>query len=187
MKSTFKVLAALLVVFMLLSISTPAQTANPFQKGSKVGQLGIGVGLAGIYGTSSVPPISAGFQFGIENKISVGGIVAYASSTEDWGGGWFGEEWSWKYTYFLIGARGEYHFLEDVQNLDGYAGLTVGYNIVSVTTPSGYLGHDYSASGSYAVIGVHGGVRYFFTPNFAVFGELGYGLGILTAGIAYKF
>lgn len=185
MKSTFKVLAAFLVVFILFSAATNAQTANPFKKNTQVGQLGIGLGMAGIYGTASVPPITAGFQYGIEDKISVGGLIGYASSTEDWG--YFGEDWSWKYTYFLIAARGEYHFLESVENLDGYAGLTVGYNIVSFSEPSGYSGHGYSASGSYAVIGVHGGVRYFFSPNFAVFGELGYGLGILTAGIAYKF
>ncbi|HEX2960291.1 MAG: outer membrane beta-barrel protein [Bacteroidota bacterium] len=186
MKSTFKVLAALLVIIMLSSMTTSAQSVNPFQKNSQVGQLGLGLGMAGIYGTSSMPPISAGFQYGIDDKISVGGLVGYASSSEDWGG-WAGENWSWKYTYFLIAARGEYHFLESIKNLDGYAGLTVGYNVVSVSTPSDYFGHDYSASGSYAVIGIHGGVRYFFSPNFAVFGELGYGLGILTAGIAYKF
>lgn len=185
MKSTFKVLAALLVVFMLLSVTTSAQSENPFKKNSQVGQLGIGFGMAGISGTSSMPPISAGFQYGIEDKISVGGVLAYASSTYDWG--YFGDDWSWKYTYFLIGARGEYHFLETVKNLDGYAGLTVGYNIVSVTTPAGYHGFGYEASGSYAVFGIHGGARYFFSPNFAVFGEVGYGLGIFTAGIAYKF
>ncbi|HEX2865998.1 MAG TPA: outer membrane beta-barrel protein [Ignavibacteriales bacterium] len=185
MKSAFKVLSALLVVFMLLSVTTSAQSENPFKKNSQVGQLGIGFGMAGISGTSSMPPISAGFQYGIEDKISVGGVLAYASSTYDWG--YFGDDWSWKYTYFLIGARGEYHFLETVKNLDGYAGLTVGYNIVSVTTPTGYNGYGYEASGSYAVFGIHGGARYFFNPNFAVFGEVGYGLGIFTAGIAYKF
>ncbi|MGE5431245.1 MAG: outer membrane protein [Syntrophomonadaceae bacterium] len=185
MKSTFKVLAALLVVFILCSSVTSAQSENPFQKNSQVGQVGIGLGMAGIYGTASVPPISLGFQYGIEDKISVGGILGYASSTVDWG--YFGSDYSWKYTYFLIAARGEYHFLETIKNLDGYAGLTVGYNIVSFTEPTGYSGYGYSASGSYAVFGVHGGVRYFFNPNFAVFGELGYGLGILTAGIAYKF
>jgi len=187
MKSASKVLAALLVVFMLLSVTASAQSENPFQKNSQVAQLGLGLGMAGIYGTSSMPPISAGFQYGIEDKISIGGVLGFATSTYDLGGGFYGDEWSWKYTYFLIGARGEYHFLENIKNLDGYAGLTLGYNVVSVSTPSNYFGHDYSTSGSYAVFGVHGGVRYFFNPNFAVFGELGYGLGILTAGIAYKF
>ncbi|MGE5354253.1 MAG: outer membrane protein [Acidobacteriota bacterium] len=186
MKSTFKVFASLLVVFMLLSVATSAQSENPFKKNTQVGQVGLGLGMAGIYGTASVPPISLGFQYGIEDKISVGGILGYASSTVDWG--YWNDNYTWKYTYFLIAARGEYHFLETVKNLDGYAGLTLGYNIVSFTEPTGYSNaFGYSTSGSYAVIGVHGGVRYFFNPNFAVFGELGYGLGIITAGIAYKF
>ncbi|MCU7496463.1 MAG: porin family protein [Ignavibacteria bacterium] len=186
MKSTFKVFAALLVALILFSTVTPAQSVNPFKKDTQVGQVGIGLGLAGIYGTASVPPISLGFQYGIEDKISIGGILAYASSTEDWGG-YFEQGWSWKYSYFLIGARGEYHFLENIEKLDGYAGVTVGYNIVSFSEPTGYLSSYGHTSGSYAVFGVHGGVRYFFSPNFAAFGELGYGLGILTAGIAYKF
>lgn len=185
MKSIFKVFTALVIVFTFLASDVSAQTmmGAPFQKGDKIGQLGIGFGFYGTYGSAGMPPISAGFQYGIEDKISIGGIMAYTTSTEDFG---FNDSYSWKYSYFLIGARGEYHFLEDVENLDGYAGLTLGYTVVSVTEPSGVLG-NFSASGSYAFFGFHGGVRYYFNPRFAVFGEVGFGLGFITAGVAYKF
>ncbi len=156
----------------------------PYQKGDKIGQVGIGYGFAGIYGTASVPPISVGFQYGIEDKISIGGLVGYTSSTYDYGT-WYGTDYSWTYTYIIIGARGEYHFLENSNNMDGYAGATLGYAIASVSTPSGFTGY-YSAGTSYMVFGAHLGLRYYFNPNIAVFGEVGYGVGYITAGVAFK-
>jgi hypothetical protein len=153
-----------------------------FKKEDKVGQVGLGLGFGGIYGSVSFPPISFGFQYGIHEKISVGGIIGYTSSTEKV---FFARNYEWKYSYIVIGARGEYHFLENIDKVDGYAGATLGYNIVSVSEPTGF-GGTYSASGSYLLFGVHVGGRYYFNPQIAAFAELGYGLGYLTAGVAFK-
>jgi len=176
MKNLSKVLFVLFAV-AFLSASTFAQT---FSKGDKIGQVGIGYGFAGIYGDATIPPISVGLQFGINEKISVGGILGYTSSTYGLPG------WEWTYSYILVGARGEYHFLDALEKTDLYAGATLGYNIVSYDEPAGYNGW-YSASGSYALFGFHGGARYYVSPQFAIFGELGYGVGYITAGVAYKF
>lgn len=176
------------ICFSVLLISSFCVTSlfaqSPFEKGTKLGQVGIGYGFAGIYGTTSVPPISLGFQYGIEQKISIGGILGYTSSTYDLGR-YNGVDYSWTYTYILIGARGEYHFLENSENMDGYAGATLGYAIASFSEPNGYSGY-YTAGGSYMVFGVHIGLRYFFNPNIALFGELGYGVGYITVGVAFK-
>ena len=183
MKSFFSVLLVL-----ILSISLSAQ---PFKSGDKIGQVGIGYGFAGIYGGTTIPPISLGFQYGLDitgdlkDKISLGGIIGYTSSSYDYGT-YLGTDWSWTYRYILIGARGEYHFLENSENLDAYGGITVGYAIVSVSEPTGWNGYGYSAGTSYAVFGFHVGARYYFSPTIAVFGELGYGVGYITAGVAFK-
>ncbi len=160
-----------------------AQAQNAYNQGDKVVSLGIGYGLGGLYGTAGMPPISLGFDYGFEKKISLGGLVAYSSSTDD-----FGTGFSWKYTYIVIGARGAYHFLEDNKNIDAYAGLILGYNIVSASWngTSAQPGFGFSSSASYMLFGGFVGARYYFSPKFGAFAELGYGAGIITAGISYK-
>ena len=44
-----------------------------------------------------------------------------------------------------------------------------------------------TVSASYLEFGGFVGGRYYFSPNLAAQAELGYGLGILNIGIAYKF
>jgi len=183
MKQLFALLAMLLCLSLIVTAPTYAQS-NAFNKGDKVLSAGIGFGgLGGLYGSTSMPTISLGFDYGIDvPKISVGGIVGYASSTDDFGFGY-----SWKYTYIVIGARGAYHFLEDNKNLDAYAGIILGYNIVSASW-NGTIAQPtyYSASASYMLFGAFVGGRYYFTPKLGAFAELGYGAGIFTVGLSYK-
>lgn len=174
-----------ILMIFILSASFAAQSAlaqTVYKKEDKIGQVGLGLGFGGIYGSVSFPPISFGFQYGVHEKISVGGIIGYTSSTQD---AFLNRNYNWKYSYIVIGARGEYHFLENVDRVDGYGGATLGYNIVTVSEPFGYNG-PYNASGSYLLLGVHVGGRYYFNPNIAAFAELGYGLGYLTVGVAFK-
>jgi hypothetical protein len=165
-----------------------AKTA--YNKADKVAQVGIGIGgLGGFYGTSSIPVISAGLDFGVHEFVSVGGVVGYTSSKYEGLFGFGNAAYSWKYTYITLGARGSYHFLQlPNEKLDLYGGLGLGFNIVS----SKYTGTAVNqalitgASGSYMFLGFHAGGRYFFSPNFAAYAELGYGLGILNVGIALR-
>ena len=173
-------ISTLLIIAVSLSFSQMA-----YKKGDQVISLGIGLGgFAGAYGSGGIA-ITGGYEYGIHENISLGGVVGYSSSSEDvWG------DYGWKYTYILIGARGAYHIdLIKDPKFDTYGGLLLGYNIVSSsakgTAPVLGLG-SYSASSSYLAIGVFIGGRYYFSPKLAVQAELGYGLGILNIGIAYK-
>lgn len=175
-----KVLVTLTILVLVSSLSF----AQTYKKGVTNLNAGVSIGgLAGLYGTSDFPPLSLGLQFGIHEKLSIGGIVGYSQSTYDWGGFFSGTKYTWTYKYIIVGARGEYHFVDvDVKNMDLYAGATVGYNIVSVTEPTG-TGLGYTAQGSYLLYGFHAGARYMFSPKFGVFGELGYGIGYITLGV----
>jgi len=168
-----------ILILTVLFTCASATFAQGYQKDSKVVNAGIGFGLAGIYGDAGMPPISVGLQYGIDEKISVGGLVGFSTSS------YSAFDWKWSYTYIIIGARGEYHFLEPSNKLDAYAGLTLGYDIVSVSTPSDYFG-GYATGDSYLVYGVHAGARYAITDKVGVFGELGYGMGYLTVGATFK-
>jgi hypothetical protein len=174
-----------IVLFVFILIVPLAYSQDVYRKGTNNLGIGIGPGLAGIYGTMSVPAISLGYQAGVHEKISVGGLVGYSSSTYD-GGFFANRSFEWTYSYIVIGARGEYHFTDvEVENLDLYSGLTLGYTIVSVSEPSGYTGF-YSAQGSYLLYGFHVGARYYFSPTIGAFLELGYGVGYIMAGITFK-
>ncbi|MBU2494152.1 MAG: hypothetical protein KJ571_16110 [Bacteroidetes bacterium] len=157
--------------------------AQGFQKDSKQINAGIGFGLPGIYGDSDLPPVSVGFQYGIDEKISIGGIVGL--STSSYSDGWYNDNYKWSFTYFIIGARGEYHFLKNEDKFDAYAGVTLAYNNVSVSEPSGYNGL-YTYDGSYMIYGAHVGGRYAFSETLGAFAEIGYGIGYLTFGVSYN-
>jgi hypothetical protein len=141
--------------------------------------LGLG-GVAGAYGTSGMPPISASVDYGYNENISVGGLVGISTSKEEFFG------WGWEYTYIIIGARGAYHYdLLHKDNIDTYGGIMLGYNIVSSKETGTPIGIG-AASASYLIYGGFIGGRYYFTPNLAAQLELGYGMGFITVGVAYK-
>lgn len=152
---------------------------NAYMKGDNVIHAGIGFGLAGLYGSSTLPPITAGYEMGFDEKISIGGVVGFAGSKETFLGG------EWSYSYVVIGARGAYHFLENNSQFDAYAGAMLGYNIVSSSSTVTGFG-SFAASGSYMLFGFYGGARYYLSPNLALQGELGYGLGYINIGVGYK-
>jgi hypothetical protein len=176
-----RILLISVLTILVLSISF-SQMA--YKKGDQVVNLGIGIGgFAGAYGSGGIA-ITGGYENAINENISLGGVVGYSSSSQDVYSGY-----GWKYTYILIGARGAYHY--DVLHngtLDTYGGILLGYNIVSASETGTHLYGfgNYSASASFLEFGFFVGGRYYFNPKWAIQAELGYGLGILNVGIAYK-
>jgi hypothetical protein len=152
---------------------------SAFKNGQNVGTIGIGLGLSGVYGDATLPPIAATFDHGINDKWSIGGLVGYAGSSYKF------LSYSWDYSYIIIAARGAYHF--DVfhkENIDTYVGAMLGYNIVSVSTSGTFAG--YSAGTSYLSWAGFLGGRYYFTPNINATLELGYGISLIRAAIGFK-
>jgi hypothetical protein len=159
--------------------------AQVYEQGAKQLNLGIGLGstLSGSGLKSALPPLGVSFEYGLKEKISVGGYLGYASATQETFG------WKWTYNYVIVGARGSYHFAGS-DKLDPYVGLLVGYNVASVKAekPSGYTGPDLpAASAGGVIIGGHLGARYMFTDKIGAFGELGYGIAYLQLGLTTKF
>lgn len=186
MKGILAVVVALVLVCNLASAQK-----SIYRKGQNVAQVGIGIGgIGGFYGTSSLPVISAGVEFGIHEFVSVGGILGYSTSKYEYPFIFVGQKgvYSYKYSYITIAGRGSYHLPLDIQNTDLYAGVGLGYTIVSSKvdgkTPSGLV--IAGASGSYFFFGVHAGGRYYFSQSVAGYAELGYGFGILNVGVAFR-
>ena len=177
MKKFFSVLAIALFAFAL-------NASAQYEKGQIDANVGIGLGATFSTGTVNLPPVSLSLDFGINDKISLGGFVGYSASKEDFSG--FGVNYAWKYTYVIVGAGGAYHF-DLVDNMDTYAGLLLGYNVASVkydgaNKPAGLVE---PSAGGLAYAGFLG-ARYHFGEKFGVYGELGYGIALLNVGLTMK-
>jgi hypothetical protein len=141
---------------------------------------GVGVGLG--YGSTGIPPISAAvdFKLPVTVPITLGAIGTFGT----WGYDLLGVSYS--LTTIGIGGRGNYHF-NFVKNLDVYAGLTLGYVIMSYKFETGSLGNLGGNAGSFWY-GGQIGARYFFTKNIGAYVELGYNaLQIAGGGLTFKF
>jgi|APDOM4702015191_1054821.scaffolds.fasta_scaffold218748_2 hypothetical protein len=181
-----KVLLSLFAVGYTLTQLVAQETT--FEKGSKVLNLGVGLGSPwyhGSYYKSQVPPVSASFEVGVVDNIlekgvlGVGGYLGYSSYKSDYG------DYGWKSTNLFIGARGNFHY-PLVNKLDTYVGLTIGYNVVSDKGWGNYGGYDYGSSWGGIRTAEFIGARYYFSEKFAAMLELGYGVTYLNLGIALK-
>jgi hypothetical protein len=172
------------VCIALIALSVVSFRANAqeiFQKGTKVVNAGIGIG--------SYIPVEAAFDYGIidglikgENgAIGVGGYISWyghSDSYEPYG--------SWRYNNFVLGVRGTFHY-QFIPKLDTYGGLMLGYNIASSSWDGDDGWNDVSASASAFGFSAFVGGRYFFKPTLGVYGEFGYGIAFLSAGVTLKF
>jgi len=132
-----------------------------------------------------IPPISAtvDYKLPVSAPISIGALAAFTT---------------WKrtvnlylvtvdltYTNIGFGARGMYHF-SFMENLDTYAGLTLGYVIQNIKYNNDYSG-SYDDSVNFFLYGGNIGARYFFTDIIGAYLELGYtSLSYLSAGVTFK-
>jgi hypothetical protein len=187
MKKVLNVMALCLV----LALAVPATNvkAQLFDKGDIVLSAGFGLGstyyTVGTYYKTTIPPLWLAADYCLREDLGPGnlGIGGYMGFS---GYKWeIGDQWV-KYNTFIIGARGTYHFTDLVDKLDLYGGIMLGAEISSHRDnfPSGY---DYSYNSSGVAYSVFAGARYFFTDNFAVMGELGYGIAWLSLGVSLKF
>ena len=139
---------------------------------------------------SKFPPISGVFEHAINDKFSVGGMLAYTSYKVTYRFQTYNpiafplvlENYTdtWKFSYIIIAARGSYHFVYK-DKFDPYVGIGLGYVIGSssftTTYPdNAYLGLNNSYTASRVFFAAHVGCNYYLNDKMGVYGELGYGL-----------
>jgi len=182
-----KILLSFISVFFLLSYL--AAQDPTFTKGDKVLNLGVGFGstlYSGSYYYTQIPPVSASYEVGVADNIfekgvlGVGGYAGFSSYKYDY------SDSGWKTYDFILGARANLHY-PLVDKLDTYAGLMLGYGIISNSYYGTYNEDNYSGSYSGLQWALFIGGRYYFKENLAAMAELGYGVAVLNIGIAMKF
>lgn len=183
-----KISTSLLAVIFVVANLTAQEPV--FLKGSKVLNLGIGLGstlYSGTYYKSQVPPVSASLEIGVVDNIlekgvvGVGPYIGYTSYKYEY------MDWGWKYSNIIIGVRGNFHY-PLVDKLDTYTGLLLGYNISSSREFGDPVpGWDYSYTAGGVAYSWFVGARYYIRETFALMGELGYGISYLNLGVALNF
>jgi hypothetical protein len=172
-----KLFLVALLATTLVSVNAEAQDV----KGKRFLNAGIGLGTFGFSGTGGLP-ITASFEHGFTDKISAGGTVGLVRTK-------FLTDYH--YSYYIVGARGSYHFNEllkvENEKVDLYGGVSLFYRGYKLkykgTTEEG----DYKASAGGLDYALHAGARYMFSDNIGGYAELGYGISPLQLGVALKF
>ncbi|GIV27354.1 MAG: hypothetical protein KatS3mg027_1168 [Bacteroidia bacterium] len=182
------------------------QAQDAFGKGSTVLNLGLGLGgVVGYWGAgySATPYLNTSLDIGVYEfpdvkglSIGLGGYLGYKSTSYTYGGTWVDKKGNIHYdepvkstwTYFAIGFRPTIHYSFSSANAEVYAGLPLGYVIVShkYSNPE-YAYYANTTYPSYVGYGLIFGGRYFFSKSFGAYLELGYGISYLNLGVSFKF
>ena len=173
-------------------ISIFSASAQKYEVGTNVLSAGVGLGssIAGYtYGTQS-PGWNLQYERGLAEAgpgvISGGLYVGFKNYKYNDVADDFSEKWN----YTIVGLRAAWHYTGlDIENLDLYGGLMLSYNHLSYSYNNGGV-QDPVGTGSYGsdvFLTPFVGARYYFIPQLAVFGELGYGVSTLNLGLALKF
>jgi hypothetical protein len=180
------------VTALLLSLPFLHAQESMFNLGDKVVSLGVGFGSTfyhGSYYSMGLPPISLSYEQAVKDDVLEKGVIGVIGSVGvssykyryDWLGGSYG----WNYTNFFFGVGGTFHY-PFLDKLDTYAGIMLGYRVLTTKEYGDVPGGTYSdASGGFQFAGFIG-ARYFFTEKFAAYLQLGYGISYINLGISIK-
>ena len=183
-----------MAIAMVIAFSANAQ----IQKNEKVISVGVGLGNS-IYPASSyessLVPINADFEMGVVEglfgvdklSLGVGGTIGYTQAKKDYSKYLPGSNIGYKFSYVNVGAKGYFHYDLNVENLDVYAAITLGYDMASAKAYGDWKSDmDIPFVGDFSV-GVSVGARYWFQDNLAANMEVGVGLSFLKLGVSYNF
>ena len=141
-----------------------------------------GLGLRGMGNSSAkwkVPPLFLHVEYALPVgvPISVGGMFAFYQYA------WkpSGNEYTW--TDMNIAARGNWHFGFNVDWLDFYTGISLGYTVSNVKVKPSNVNYNTNYGGFYFSYQV--GAHFYFTKMIGVMVETGFPYW-LKAGVAFK-
>ena len=190
MRSSLKASVSKLLV-LVACVATSAQAAAAQAKGASAPAFGVGyTDFGAVLGLGGIGSASASFGGRFEHAIKPlpgmgNGILGIQAAFDyySWSAGFTG--YSWSYKYIPVGVTANYHFKLDEPKIDPFVGLGLGYNIISCSVASGTFNGDCGYSSGIYVI-ARAGARYFFSPNMALYGDVGAGGATLNLGVTFK-
>ena len=165
-----RVFVLCLVATVALLVESGHAQARSVDNGDML--IGLRLPLGGVGGAS------LGYGAGLEKMISPKVGITGAAYYSGYDAGFYA------YSNIMLTAGGSYHFYT-TDKLDLSAGVSLGYNIASVSVVSGGVSASGVSAGGFIWSGMAQG-RYFFTPKISGYLGLGYGLGYATVGLDFK-
>jgi len=159
-----------------------------FGKGTKVLNLGTGLSVWSYSSSSFFPALSASLDYGIKENLGpgtlgVGAFLGFHRTT--WN---YSNDYKYTWTNFAIGPQATYHpYFAQTEKLDAYVALGLLARFYSYKDSWEDNAIDKNVNSFYIWPSTRLGARYLFSPNFGVFGELGWGISWLTLGVSLKF
>jgi len=172
------------------NVARAQKSSNIMEVGTTTVNIGVGVGRSsyGSYGVYGSGYYGYGTGFGTKAAVergmwelgpgvlTLGAEVGAAFSNASYN--------SYKSNIIIVAARSSYHFGWNVDNLDTYAGVSLGpgfrsYNYVNNTAKD--TKHDVIVAP-----GIFVGGSYYFSPNIGVNVEAGYDITVIQGGIVFK-
>jgi hypothetical protein len=86
-------------------------------------------------------------------------------------------------SYFIIGARGNYHFVVN-EKVDPYIGAILAFNIFDSKWKGTYADPTYNFSAAAIIPGFYIGGRYLFSEAIGAFAQIGYPM--IRVGVTFK-
>ena len=186
-----KILMVLLVLAVVGSSAFAFDILSypPSVKGGDI-MVDLGIGYSG-WGSYSgwkmkIPPLVASVEYAlpVDVPISVGGMFAIAQY------GWdFYSQHSAKYTFLTFAGRGNWHWGFDIDWLDLYTGMSIGYQSFSYSVDGpdkAYWEKFYNWNYGGFYWGTQIGAHFYFAKNIGINVEFGYPI-YAKAALALKF
>lgn len=177
-----------ILFYMFFAVVAKTTFGQSFENGAGYFHAGIGFGTPYGYEGSKMglPPLHVSFEKGITDNIGLGGLIGYSSSKYE--SSILGDTYSLKFSYLIVGARGAYHFTQ-VEQADVYIGGMLGYNIASAKFSS--TNSDLEKFVTKPKVGgvAYGGfigARKSVGESLTIFGELGYNIAWISAGVCFN-
>lgn len=197
-----------LIVFLFCLLIPQFMFSQAFETGKSYLGVGYGLGFSwksywSAYDTNSdfessnVGPVTAKFDYGLNEKWSAGLYFAYQKTKGTWSTNYvdfIDPTQSSTYNYEVSVAttavlgRILYHFQLDNDKLDVYTGGGIGYRSYNIETRSNDEFFDFNASiGGAFGFGLTAGARYELTPLIGIYTEFGLGqVAAIQAGAVVK-
>lgn len=154
----------------------PTNVAAQYGQGKKF--VGAHVGLSGV---GSAAAFGVNGEFAYNENVGIGAWLdtwGYGQSYTGVGGG------DWNVRYVSVAATGAWHFpIESNPKLDPFAGLAVGYFVVSSSWDGTSASVSFAGSGSRVFIDGIAGLRYHFRENLSGVVRAGASVSYLTVGV----
>jgi hypothetical protein len=182
----------LLITFciaLFFSLSQFDASAQLMRKGELLINAGLGFGYVNAsadnyyYNRTGLPVgITGNVEYAIFDEISIGGYLAFTHGNYDYYYVNGNRRAKAGYNAFDIGARGSFHFGKLMRlrekKFDPYAGALLG-----ISNRSGDVG-DYDHT--WVRPGIFAGARWYFSPGFGAYAEVGYAVHPFTLGLTFR-